>query len=70
MLISRRMPSSAGRYLVLPVLLVACQFVSTALITPPKDPNEEKNPTAEVRSQEGEEGGKQKGKKTLFLPAL
>jgi 60Kd inner membrane protein len=40
------------RYLVLPVLLVACQFVSTALITPPKTEKEkeEENATTQVRS--------------------
>ncbi len=35
----------------LPVLLVACQYVSTAIITPKKDPKEkeEENATAQVR---------------------
>jgi hypothetical protein len=38
------------RYLVLPVLLTACQFASTALITPPKTEKEkeEENATAQV----------------------
>ncbi|DBA88322.1 hypothetical protein WJX79_002979 [Trebouxia sp. C0005] len=31
----------AARYLVLPVLLVAAQFASTAIISPPVDPNDE-----------------------------
>lgn len=41
------------RYLVLPVLLTACQFASTALITPPKTEKEkeEENATAQVRAQ-------------------
>lgn len=45
------MSTFACRYLVLPVLLVACQYVSTAIITPKKDPKEkeEENATAQVR---------------------
>ena len=31
----------ASRYLVLPVLLVVAQFVSSAIITPPPDPEDE-----------------------------
>lgn len=33
----------AGRYLVLPVLLVVLQYISTALISPPPDPNQEES---------------------------
>ena len=32
---------AAGRYLVLPALLIACQYVSSAIISPPIDPNAE-----------------------------
>jgi membrane protein insertase Oxa1/YidC/SpoIIIJ len=32
---------AASRYLVLPLLLVACQYVSSAIISPPIDPNAE-----------------------------
>jgi YidC/Oxa1 family membrane protein insertase len=32
---------AASHYLVLPVLLVICQYISSAVITPPIDPNAE-----------------------------
>lgn len=48
----------AGRYLVLPVLLVVLQYISTALISPPPDPNQEESQkrTAQVL--------------TVFLPLM
>ncbi|KAK9827754.1 hypothetical protein WJX74_000651 [Apatococcus lobatus] len=38
----------ASRYLVLPVLLVVAQWVSSALISPPVDPNDENNRTSQL----------------------
>lgn len=32
---------AASHYLVLPVLLVACQYISSAIVSPPIDPNAE-----------------------------
>lgn len=38
----------ASRYLVLPVLLVVAQWVSSALISPPVDPKDENNRTSQL----------------------
>ncbi len=39
----------ASRYLVLPVLLVVAQFVSSAIITPPPDPEDDSAKRTQVR---------------------
>ena len=39
----------ASRYLVLPVLLVVAQFVSSAIITPPPDPEDDSAQRTQVR---------------------
>ena len=41
----------ASRYLALPVLLVVAQFVSSAVITLPADPNDDSAKTTQARPQ-------------------
>ena len=40
----------ASRYLVLPVLLVVAQFISSAVISPPVDPNDDSAKNTQVLS--------------------